>query len=51
MKIRLSWNYGGKEVYITGTFTNWDYMIKMNKSVVGDTQLFEISLYMKEGTY
>lgn len=42
--VRISWNYGGKEVYITGSFTNWDYMIKMNKNVIAGTPLFEMSM-------
>lgn len=28
---RITWNYGGSEVYIMGSFTGWDYMIKMHK--------------------
>jgi len=51
MKIRITWNYGGKEVYIIGSFTNWDYMIKLNKTVIGVTPIFEISMYVKEGLY
>jgi hypothetical protein len=51
MKIRLSWNYGGKEVYIIGSFTNWDYMIKLHKTKVGGTPIFDISMYVKAGMY
>jgi len=42
--VRISWTYGGKEVYITGSFTNWDYMIKMSKKMIGETPIFEISM-------
>ena len=49
--VRITWNYGGNEVYIIGSFTNWDYMIKMHKNVIGVTPVFEISMYMREGMY
>lgn len=42
--VRITWTYGGKEVYIIGSFTNWDYMIKMNKKIIGATPVFEISM-------
>lgn len=42
--VRITWNYGGKEVYIIGSFTNWEYMVKMNKRLVGNVPLFEISM-------
>ena len=29
MKVRITWNYGGKEVFVIGSFTNWDYLIKL----------------------
>lgn len=32
MKIHITWNYGGDEVYLMGSFTNWDFMIKLNKT-------------------
>lgn len=44
MIVRISWNYGGKEVYIIGSFTNWDYMIKLHKVMVGTVPIFEISM-------
>ena len=28
--VKINWSYGGNEVYIIGSFTNWDYMIKLN---------------------
>jgi hypothetical protein len=61
--VRITWTYGGKEVFIVGSFTNWDYMIKMNKNIIGVTPVFEISMvrlfwdynfafqYVKEGSY
>eukprot|EP00347_Sterkiella_histriomuscorum_P000386 403376061 len=51
MKIRITWNYGGKEVYIIGSFTSWEYIIKMHKNQLGITPVFEISMYVKEGQY
>jgi len=42
--VRISWIYGGKQVYIIGSFTNWDYMIKLHKNVVNHTPIFEISM-------
>jgi len=42
--VKITWNYGGRDVYIIGSFTNWDYMIKMQKNVVGVTPIFEISM-------
>ena len=45
--VRITWNYGGSEVYIMGSFTNWDYMIKMHKKVIGVVPLFEISMVIK----
>lgn len=51
MKIRITWNYGGKEVFIVGTFTNWEYMIKMHKKLINQVPVFEISMYVKEGIY
>jgi len=51
MKIKITWNYGGKEVFIIGSFTNWDYMIKMHKCLIGGTYIHEISMYVKAGSY
>lgn len=45
--VRITWTYGGKEVYIIGSFTNWDYLIKMHPAVIGATQVFEISMVYK----
>ena len=45
--VRITWNYGGSEVYIIGSFTNWDYMIKLHKVVMGGTPIFEISMVRK----
>lgn len=42
--VRITWNYGGKEVFIIGSFTNWEYMVKMNKRLVGNMPIFEISM-------
>lgn len=61
--VRITWNYGGKEVFIIGSFTNWDYMIKLHEVVIGQTPVFEISMvrykylesiifqYVKAGLY
>lgn len=53
VKVHIQWNYGGEEVYLKGSFTNWDYMIKLNKTLskTEDPALFEMSLYMAEGIY
>lgn len=42
--VKFTWNYGGNEVYIIGSFTNWDYMIKLHKTHIGLTPVFEISM-------
>lgn len=42
--VRITWNYGGKEVYIIGSFTSWEYIIKMHKNTIGIQQIFEISM-------
>ena len=42
--VRITWNYGGEEVYIIGSFTSWEYIIKMHKNVLGITPVFEISM-------
>ena len=34
-------------MYIIGSFTNWDYMIKLHKVVMGGTPIFEISMVRK----
>ena len=42
--VRITWNYGGREVYIIGSFTNWEYMVKMSKRMIGELPVFEISM-------
>ena len=42
--VKITWNYGGRKVYIIGSFTNWEFMIKMHKSGAGHTPIFEISM-------
>ena len=41
LEVHLQWNYGGEEVYVIGSFTNWDLMIKLNQK---EPELFEISM-------
>jgi len=42
--VRISWNYGGKEVYIIGNFTRWSYMVKMQKRMLDDLPIFDFSM-------
>lgn len=42
--VRITWVYGGKEVFLIGSFTNWDYMLKMHKNATEANPLFEISM-------
>lgn len=30
VNIHIVWPYGGQEVFLVGSFTGWDFMIKMN---------------------
>mmetsp|Transcript_13613 Transcript_13613/g.13352 ORF Transcript_13613/g.13352 Transcript_13613/m.13352 type:complete len:114 (-) Transcript_13613:361-702(-) len=51
MKVKICWNYGGKEVYIIGSFTNWEQMIKLNSSKVNQVKSHSISMYVRAGVY
>lgn len=42
--VKIDWTYGGEEVYITGSFTNWDYMIKMTPLNEDGNKIHQISM-------
>lgn len=44
----ISWHQGGEKVYVTGTFTGWRRMIKLNKN---DDNTFSIMLKLPAGTH
>lgn len=44
----ISWHQGGEKVYVTGTFTGWRRMIKLNKN---DDNIFSVLLKLPAGTH
>jgi len=46
--IKLYWNEGGKEVFITGSFCEWDKRHKMRKN---KNNIFDIELLLPKGKY
>lgn len=47
--VKIAWNYGGNEVYIIGSFTNWDYMIKLNSVYEDGLFSHQISMVSRIG--
>ena len=46
--IKFYWNEGGKEVFITGSFCEWDKRLKMHKNKYN---IFDIELLLPKGKY
>jgi len=46
--IKFYWNEGGKEVFITGSFCEWDKRLKMRKN---KNNIFDIELLLPKGKY
>jgi hypothetical protein len=46
--IKLYWNEGGNEVFITGSFCEWNKRLKMNKN---KNNIFEVELFIPKGKY
>ena len=46
--IKFYWNEGGKEVFITGSFLEWNKRLKMHKN---KNNIFEVELFLPKGKY
>lgn len=46
--IKFEWNEGGKEVFITGSFCEWNKRFKMHKNKY---DIFEIELFLPKGKF
>ena len=46
--IKFYWNEGGNEVFITGSFCEWDKRLKMRKN---KNNIFEIELFLPKGKF
>ena len=46
--IKFYWNEGGKEVFITGSFCEWNKRLKMHKN---KNNIFEVELFLPKGKY
>ena len=46
--IKFYWNEGGKEVFITGSFLEWNKRLKMHKN---KNNIFEVELFLAKGKY
>jgi len=45
---KFYWNEGGNEVFITGSFCEWNKRLKMNKN---KDNIFEVELFLSKGKY